>query len=122
MPYSPNSRKADINLHMGTRDLAFFQVDMNTNVETDYTESNSLYHKAIEGLQTRLELYGVGKPEGNWFTVIASASSAPFPEGRSNGDHNSNSILIDAVEAATGLTSVTVFNTMLNGYQLENNC
>lgn len=116
-----NYQKAKETTLMGTRNLAFFQVDMNTDVETDYTNPNSLFAKAIRGLQMRCELYGIGKPNGNYFTVIASAETAPFDAGESAGDQNANTILKAAVDASTG-ESCSVFNGELLGWNIENDC
>jgi hypothetical protein len=116
-----NYLKARETTQMGTRNLAFFQVDMNTDVETNYTNSDSLYAKAIRGLQMRVELYGIGLPNGSNFTVIASADTAPFDSGDTAGDGNRNSVLEDAVDAATGASS-RVFNGRLNGWSIENDC
>jgi hypothetical protein len=116
-----NYQKAKETTLMGTRNLAFFQVDMNTDVETDYTNPNSLFAKAIRGLQMRVELYGIGVPNGQEFTVIASADTAPFDAGDTAGDGNRNSVLEDAIDEATGASS-RVFNGNLNGWNIENDC
>lgn len=119
MAYSPSSRKTTPMTQ--TRDLAFFQINMGQDIETNYADSNSIYHKAVMALQTKLELYGVGEPNGSWFTVIASAKTAPFAEGERNADKNVNTILRDLLESVID-SNITVFNTRLNGDTLENNC
>ncbi len=119
--FARNYVKAVETSQMGTRQLAFFQVDMNTDVETNYTNSNSLYAQAIRGLQTLVELYAIGKPNGSNFTVIAAADTAPYDSGDVPGDGNRNSILENAVDAATGESS-RIFNGLLNGWSIENDC
>lgn len=121
-PVAANYNKAQPSTTFGTRELLFLQVDMGTNVETGYTNSDSLYAKAIRGLQSTCELYGVGTPNGNWFTAIAAANTAALNEGQSAGDGDTISDIRNAVEASTGENSVTVWNARLNGGGLENNC
>lgn len=115
-----NYAKAREISQMGTRELAFFQVDL-SGVATDYTDSDSLFAKAIRGLETVVELYSIGTPSGNYFTVIAAADTAPFDAGSSNGDGTSNSILEAAVDAATG-GSCSVYNGLLTGWSIDNDC
>jgi len=106
---------------MGTRQLAYIQVDMGTDVATDYTEPNSLYAKAIKGLQTTIELYAVGAPSGEKFTVIAATDTLPRDSGDYLADGDRNSILEDAVDAATGANS-RVFDGILQGWNIDNDC
>jgi hypothetical protein len=106
---------------MGTRELAFFQVDMNTDVATGYTDSDSLYAKAVKGIQTVVETYAVGVPNGEWFTVVAAADTATFDSGESNGDGNRNSKIEAAINEATG-ESCRVFNGKLEGDAITNDC
>ena len=96
-----NYLKAVETTNMGTRKLAFFQVEL-SGVHTNYTDSNSLFAKAVRGLETVIEIYGVGVPSSNQFTVIASDDTAPRPAGHSTADGERNSILEAAVDAATG--------------------
>jgi hypothetical protein len=106
---------------MGTRELAYIQVDMNTDVATDYTEPNSLYAKAIKGLQAAIEIYAVGRPSGTYFTVIAASDTLPRDPGDYLADGDRNSILEDAVDAATGANS-RVFDGILTGWNIDNDC
>ena len=62
---------------MGTAELNFFVVDMGVDIETDATLSDSLYSRAIRGLQARTELYLIGQPNGNYFTFAARQNSIP---------------------------------------------
>jgi hypothetical protein len=65
---------------MGTPELAYFVVDMGLDIETNYSASDSLYSKAVRGLQEKTDLYMVGTPSGNIFTFAARASSIPGAE------------------------------------------
>ena len=116
-----NYLKARETTTMGTRDLAFFQVDMGTDVETNYTNSDSLFAKAIRGLQQRVELYAIGTPNGNWFTVVASSTTAPMGEGQVAQDGDRVSDIESAINDAAGV-DCAVWNALLNGSNLENNC
>lgn len=121
--FAVNYQKTQPTTTMGTRNLAFFQIDMNTDVETNYLLPNSLYSKAIRGLQQSIELYGIGRPNGTWFTVIASAETAPFPAGRAAADGMRNSILEDAISDTTGLNNdLRVWNGELVGSSINNDC
>lgn len=126
--FARNYEKAQPSSQFGTRELSYFQVDMNTNVETDYEDSDSLYAQAVKALQQRIELYAVGRPDGNWFTVIASANTAPFnidavtkQQNQANQDGNRVSALEAIIDNACGVTS-NVWNARLNGDDIENNC
>lgn len=116
-----NARKAFDTTKFGTRELSFHQVEMGEDVSTGYTEANSLFYKAVRALQEQVEIYAVGTPSGNNFTVVIAADTCPFPDGRSNGDGNSNSRLEGIIDAACG-TSCTVWNTKLLGNYLSNDC
>ena len=117
-PVAANYSKAQPSTTFGTRELAVFVVDCDNNIETDYEDSDSRFAQVIRGLQTRLELYVVGRPSGTMVTVIASATTAPFPAGRSVGDGNRNSLLEDAVNAAANEDCV-VWNAELRGGNLS---
>lgn len=106
----------------GTRELAYFQVDMGTDVATDYALPNSLYSKAVRGLQSRVEIYGVGVPSGSNFTVIAAADTAAFDAGHSNQDRLRVTLLEEAINQATNLSGVAVWSGLLTGWSIDNNC
>ena len=106
--------------NFATRTVAFLQVDMGTDVETDYDTVGSLYQKAVQGLQQIGELYGLGRPNGNWFVAIVSADTFPM-DGQLPASGNTLSSAEAAIESATGV-SPTVWNARLNGSAIENNC
>ena len=80
-----------------------------------------MFAKAVRGLETVVEIYGVGIPESNNFTVIASDDTAPRPAGHTTGDGARNSILEAAVDAATGGSS-NVWDGLLTGWNIANDC
>lgn len=100
MAVSDNWQKAAPSTTFGTPALDFYVVDMNTDVETDWDESNSLYSKAIRGIQAVANLYMVGAPDGQNFTIAVVSNTCP---GRNPGAiSGTNSYLTDAINAATG--------------------
>ena len=131
--FARNYEKAQPSSQFGTRELSYFQVDMNTNVDTNYTASGSLYEQAVKALQQRIELYAVGAPAGNWFTVIASANTAPFnidAVTKQQNQPNQDQQRVTALEAlideafSADLVPVTcnVWNGELVGNDINNDC
>lgn len=126
--FARNYEKAQPSSKFGTRELSYFQVDMNTNVETNYAASGSLYEQAVKALQQRIELYAVGAPDGNFFTVIASANTAPFnidAVTKQQNQPNQDGGRVTALETLiNGACSVTcnVWNGELVGDNINNDC
>jgi hypothetical protein len=116
-----NTRKTVDTTKFGTRELSFHQVEGVTGAGTNYTDSNSIFYKAVRALQEQVEIYAVGTPSGDNFTVVIAADTCPYPAGRSNGDGNTNSRLEGIIDAACG-TNCTVWNTKLIGNYLANDC
>ena len=106
--------------NFATRTVAFLQVNMDGDVENNYNEVGSLYQKAVQGLQQLGEIYGIGAPNGNWFTAIMSADTLPM-DGQVEQSGDTLDTVKAAVDAATG-GSCTVWNAKLNGGNIENNC
>lgn len=120
-PVAANYQKAQPSTMFGTRELAFLQINLDGNVESGYTNSDSLYAQAIRGLQSVCELYAVGTPNGSWFTAVVAATTAPYNNGQHAQDGNTVSAIENAISATTD-TSCTVWNARLNGANIENNC
>lgn len=60
---------------MGTAELGFYVVDMGYDVESDASLSDSVYSRAIRGLQNKVDLYLIGQPNGQYFTIAAREST-----------------------------------------------
>lgn len=125
--FSRNYEKAQPSSQFGTRELSYFQVDMNTNVETDllgsYLNSGSLFEQAVKALQQRIEIYAVGRPAGALFTVIASASTAPFnidSVTKQQNQNNQDGQRVTALEAIINTTCGVICN-VFNGELLGSN-
>jgi hypothetical protein len=110
-----NYQKAQASSLLGTHELAYFTIDMRQDVATDYLLPNSLYSHTIRALQQRIEMYVIGQPSGNWFTVIAAAITAPYNTNQYAQDGERVQVLEDLIADATGVSGVRVWNAALNG-------
>jgi len=123
--FSRNYEKAQPSSLFGTRELAYLVVEMNTNVSNNYLDSGSLYEQAIKALQQRAEIYAVGLPNSEYFTVIASATTLPFNVDaltKQQNQHNQNGERIAALEQVINTTcdvNCYVWNARLTGNGLS---
>jgi hypothetical protein len=117
-----NARKTVDTSKFGTRELSFHQVEGLNGVGTNYTDSDSLFFKAVRALQEQVEIYAVGTPDTNNFTVVIAADTCPYDTGESNGDGSRNSRLEGIIRTATGDSNVEVWNSKLRGNYLDNDC
>jgi len=107
MAVSDNWQKAAPSTTFGTPALDFYVIDMNTDVETDWDLSNSLYAKAIRGIQAVANLYMVGAPDGSNFTIAVVSNTCP---GRNPGAiSGTNSYLTDAINSAAGTSAYAYY-------------
>jgi hypothetical protein len=122
---SPNDRKAQESYAVGTRDLVFLQIEVNCttdNLETDYTASDSNFQRLLQVLQQRIEIYGVGEPDGNKVTVIAARSTIPYAAGEEADAGGNVTALEDMIDASSYFASSSVFQGQINGWSIENDC
>lgn len=117
-----NHAKAVETSQLGTRRQAFFMVDMGTDVTTNYTDSDSVYSKAVRAIQTVAEIYTVGKPSGENF-IVSVAFDTVATDNPTEMDTNSgtNGLLEDAIDAACA-TTCSVYNMQMVGNDLEYDC
>ena len=100
MAISDNWQRTAPSTTFGTPALDFFVVDLGTNVETNWAQSNSLFSKAVRGIQLVANLYMVGQPGGNAFTIAVVSNTCP---GRNPGAiGGTNTALEAAINSATG--------------------
>lgn len=113
MAVSDNWQKAQPSITFGTPALDFYVVNVGEDdIETNYGNSNSLFAKAVRGIQLVANLYMVGAPSGNAFTIAVASGTCP---GRNPGAvSGTNSALEAAVNAATGVSS-SVYYAAFNG-------
>jgi hypothetical protein len=115
MAISDNWQKTAPTTTFGTPALDFYVVDLGTNVETNWAQSNSLFSKAVRGIQLVANLYMVGQPGGNAFTIAVVSNTCP---GRNPGAiSGTNTALENAVNAATGEES-SVYYASFDGNNL----
>jgi hypothetical protein len=109
MAVSDNWQKASPSTTFGTPALDFYVVDMGTDVEGegDWADSNSLFAKAVRGVQLVANLYFVGKPNGNYFTV--AVASGTCPDRNPGAISGVNATLTARVNEASGISSATVY-------------
>lgn len=117
-PVAANYAKAQPSTTFGTRELAIFVVDCDNNIETNWEDSDSRFAQVIRGLQSRMELFAIGQPNGTQVTVIAAATTTPFGDGEAAGDGGRNSVLEAAVNAAAD-EDCYVWNAALVGGSLN---
>ena len=100
---SVNWQKAAPSSNFGTRALAFYKVT-STGVHTNYADSNSLYAKAVRGIQITSEMYFLGTPASDNFVFAIATDNN---NGQASDNANDQTIQ-DAVRAATGDSGATV--------------
>lgn len=115
MAISDNWQKAAPSTRFGTPALDFYVVDVGADVETNWSASNSMFSKAVRGLQLVANLYLVGMPNGNAFTVAVVSNTCPGANpGAITGR---NAALEAAVNSATGQSS-SIYYAAFDGTQL----
>jgi len=102
-----------------TRKLAFVVVDMNTDVETDFDTIGSTYQKAVQGIQQIAEIYALGQPNGQLFTVILSDDTLPYDDGQEFADGGENSPLSRVIRESSGVQGAWAWNARLDGNNLN---
>ena len=118
-----NYKKSVDSTQFGTRDLVFLQIgNGGQDIGTNYTNSGSNFFKMIECLQQRVEIYGVGIPNGNSVTVVASRQSVPFSGTEEANAGGRVSILEDMINAHPDLSGFDVFHGKMSGWSIQNDC
>ena len=107
MAVSDNWQKAQPSTTFGTPAIDFYVVDMGVDVTTNYGNSNSLFAKAVRGVQLVANLYFVSKPNGNYFTVAVASNTCP--DRNPGAITGSNATLTARVNEAAGISSATVY-------------
>lgn len=88
---------------VGIRELSFFSVTI-SGVHTNYTNANSLFAKAVLGVQTGAEVFFVGTPASNAF-VVAVATDTADDSGNTDASPTVAEQIKANVDAFTGATS-----------------
>lgn len=84
-----NYLKTKPNTRFATRHLQFFDIQVN-GCHTNPYLSNSLYSRAVRGVQVAGEVYAVGEPVADHFIVVLAADTTADPRSNSfDGDSTS---------------------------------
>ena len=100
MSLNDNWRRSYPTTQLGTAEMEFFVVDMGFDIQTNASDKNSAYSRAIRGLQSKAELYLIGQPSGNLFTVVARTGSVS--DARPGAITGTSTSLSNAVAEACG--------------------
>lgn len=113
---SANYLRTSPSTRFSTRQLQFFEISGLTGVETNPTSTDSLFSKAVRGVQAQAEVYAIGSPDNGAFMIVVADDTA------NNGDasdidenyvnENARSIK-QAVDASTGGNSTVTSKMML---------
>ena len=102
--------------NFGTRQLAWFKVELaNLNNADNFTDANSVFAKAVRGLQLNTEVYFVSKPVSTTtdYFVVAVANDTTPDNSKEDGSDNSptQAELVKAIvdRATAGTSTVTTY-------------
>jgi hypothetical protein len=109
MAISDNWQRTAPSTTFGTPALDFYVVDVGADVEgeIDWEASDSLYSKAVRGIQLVATLYMVGRPSGRYFTFAVVSNTCPGRNPGATSGRNSN--LQNAIDSATGESSYVYY-------------
>jgi len=107
-----NTRKTVPTTQFGTRKLSFCIVDV-TDIQVDYTLTDSVFYNVIRAIQQNVEIYAVGTPSNSQVTIVVADDTEPYGTSEENADGGTNSYLESILDNA-GITA-TVWNASLRG-------
>ena len=89
-----------------TRQLQFFEIQVN-GCHTNPYVSNSLYSRAVRGIQVAAEIYAVGEPESNYFMVVVASDTTSDPhdngfDGDSTSGGSGYNAMAQSLQSAIG--------------------
>ena len=98
---SANYLKAKPSTRFSTRQLQFVEIEV-TGCASDPYDTDSLYSRAIRGVQTVAEVYAVGRPNSNKFMVVIAQDTDGADDLVENDleTNNNSQSMYDAVRAA----------------------
>jgi hypothetical protein len=115
---SPNWTQTKPTTRVSTRQLGFFQVEVN-GVGTNPYVADSLYSRAVRGIMTQGEVFAVGKPSGDYFIVVMAHDTANdgdyTEEFDLDDDYNQQAQRLQAAVAASAGTCDGVITRHLEG-------
>ena len=109
-----NYLKAKPSTRFSTRQLAFVEVEV-TGCHTNYTNPDSLYSRAIRGVQAVAEVYAVGIPSANKFMVVVAQDTDGADDNNDidigSGDAQSMTNAVSASVQGSGDLELTIAAT-----------
>ena len=102
---------------LSTRQLQFFEVSV-TGASTDPTLSNSVFNKAVRGIQAQAEVIAIGSPNGSNFMIVVSADTANDGNNSDALENYSNAFartLAQSVNASVGCSDADVAYKVMYG-------
>jgi hypothetical protein len=114
--YFPNSSATAANpvTYTQTRRLRWYKVTSLTGVFTNPGNADSVFQKAIRGVQLVAELAYAYTPATG---VFICAVFEDTDNGNGVGNTNNDIIMEDAIETSTGVTGTTVSSTLTDVFQ-----
>jgi hypothetical protein len=116
-----NYLKAKPSTRFATRQLQFYDVQVN-GCQTNPYLANSLYSKAIRGVQVAAEIYAVGEPSSDHFMVVVASDTTVDPVNDSMdeaGDGTTNG-MAQSLQTAIGSICQGVTPRHLHGAGFAN--
>ena len=96
-----NYLKTKPSTRFATRQLTFFDITV-TGCATNPYDANSLYSRAVRGVQVAAEVYAVGAPSADHFMVVVASDTAADPHDNNfDGDGTTNA-MAQTLQAAIG--------------------
>lgn len=109
-----NYLKTKPSTRFATRQLTFFDVQVNGCASNPYL-SNSLYSKAVRGVQVAAEVYAVGEPNSDHFMVVVASDTANDPHVNDEDGDGTVNEMAQTLQAAIGTICQGVTAKHLHG-------
>jgi hypothetical protein len=98
---------------LSTRQLQFFQVylDSGNTLDFNHHAPNSLFSRAVRGIQAQAEVIAIGSPQGDNFMIVVSADTANDGNNSDPLENYENALartLQQSVAASTGYSTSDV--------------
>jgi len=96
-----NYLKTKPSTRFATRQLTFFDVTVN-GCQTNPYDSNSLYSRAVRGVQVAAEIYAVGEPASDHFMVVVASDTAVDPHTNDEDGNGQLNAMAQSLQSAIG--------------------
>jgi hypothetical protein len=116
---SANYLKAKPSTRFATRQLQFYDIQVN-GCQTDPYLSDSLYSRAVRGVQVAAEIYAVGMPDTDHFIVVVAQDTAVDLHSNNEDGDGDNNPMAQNLQNAIGSICQGVTPKYLNGNGFNN--